>query len=591
MSKRISILHQSLRRGIVAGSATAAVLLLAGFAPAAQPRDDARLRPVLVRRAESPAATREDTLRALALLDRATFGARPVDVAEVLRIGPERWLDRQLRPERIDDRALDARLARFPAAAMSAGELLAAFPPPDPAARDSTRRMQSGATEPGTMQADAARVRRPRQAGGARQRGPQAILFDLAGAKVQRAVYSERQLQEVMTDFWFNHFNVFFGKNLDRYLVAGYERDAIRPHVFGRFRDLLGATAKHPAMLVYLDNARSVVPDSMRGAMAGGPRARGRLGGARASADAADARRRPTGLNENYARELMELHTLGVDGGYTQHDVVEVARALTGWSIDRGGDGGEPGFIFRPRQHDFGAKTILGRAFPAGRGQDEGEAVLDLLARSPATARHIAFKLAQRFVADDPPTALVDRLADTFLRTDGDLRAITRTLFTSPELYAASVRNAKVKTPIEFVASALRVSGAEVGPSRGILQALRQLGQVPYLASAPTGYPAASEEWTNSGAMLNRMNFALALAAGRIDGVTVDLARFAPAARETEPQARVASLAAMLIPARGDARLFRTIADDVARQGAMGDAAAGARALGLLLGSPDFQRR
>jgi uncharacterized protein (DUF1800 family) len=594
MRKRISILRPGLRRGIAAASATAGVLLLAGLAPAAQPRDDLRPRPVLVRRAASPPpSTREDTLRALALLNRATFGARPADVAEVLRIGPERWLDRQLRPERIDDRALEARLARFPAAAMSAGELLAAFPRPDPAARtarDSTRRMQPEAMEPGTMQADAARVRRPRQACGARQRGPQAILFDLAGAKVQRAVYSERQLQEVMTDFWFNHFNVFFGKNLDRYLVAGYERDAIRPHVFGRFRDLLGATAKHPAMLIYLDNARSVVPDSMRGATGGFPRARGRLGGgARVPAEA--ARRRPTGLNENYARELMELHTLGVDGGYTQHDVVEVARALTGWSIERGGDGGEPGFIFRPRQHDFGAKTILGRAFPAGRGQDEGEAVLDLLARSPATARHVAFKLAQRFVADEPPPALVDRLADTFLRTDGDLRAVTRALFTSPELYAAGVRNAKVKTPIEFVASALRASGAEVGPSRGILQALRQLGQVPYLASAPTGYPAASEEWTNSGAMLNRMNFALALAAGRLDGVTVDLARFAPASRETGTQARVATLAAMLMPAGGDPRLFRTIADDVERQGAMGDAAAGSRALGLLLGSPDFQRR
>jgi uncharacterized protein (DUF1800 family) len=604
--------------------AAASVLLLAGVAPAAPPRHAVRLRPVLVRRAAAPTPpSREDTLRALRLLGRATFGARPGDVAEVLRLGPDAWLDRQLHPARIDDSAVEARLARFPAAAMGTGELLAAFPRPDPAARagrDSLRRMREAngggaAVRPGiaadsgmAMRPDgAAFARPPRAGGGGARRGPQAILFDLAGAKLQRAVYSDRQLQEVMTDFWFNHFNVFFGKNLDRYLVAGYERDAIRPHVFGRFRDLLGATAKHPAMLFYLDNARSMVPDSMRryspaqrGGMraAGGGMRRGRLAGrgpgARLPGDTAAGvrRQRPTGLNENYARELMELHTLGVDGGYTQHDVVDVARALTGWTIDRGmgrGNGdAAPRFVFRPQLHDFGPKTILGRDFPAGRGQEEGEAVLDLLARSPATARHVALKLAQRFVADDPPPALVERLAQTFLRTDGDLAAVTRALFTSPELQDA--RGTKVKTPLEFVASALRATGAEVGPSRGLLQALRQLGEVPYLSSAPTGYPATSAEWTNSGAMLNRMNFALALAAGRIDGVTVDEERFRPALRASGTQARVAALARTLMPGGGDPRLLATIAGDVDRQG-QGDDPAAARALGLLLGSPDFQRR
>jgi len=602
-----------------------AALLLAGVAPAATPRHDLRPRPVLVRRAAVPAPpSREDTLRALQLLSRATFGARPEDVAEVLRIGPDAWLDRQLHPTRIDDSALEARLARFPAASMRTGELLAAFPRPDPAARagrDSLRRAREAnggvAMRPGmapdsgmAMRPDGAAFARARRAGAGAQRGPQAILFDLAGAKLQRAVYSDRQLQEVMTDFWFNHFNVFFGKNLDRYLVAGYERDAIRPYVFGRFRDLLGATAKHPAMLVYLDNARSMVADSMRRyspAQRGGVRGMGGMGARRGAfarrmapddSMAARARpQRPTGLNENYARELMELHTLGVDGGYTQHDVIAVARALTGWTVDRGmGRGGreggemEPGFIFRPALHDFGPKTILGHDFPAGRGQDEGEAVLDLLARSPATARHVALKLAQRFVADDPPPALVERLAQTFLRTDGDLAAVTRALFTSPELYDARVRGAKVKTPLEFVASALRASGADVGPSRGLLQALRQLGQVPYLSSPPTGYPATSAEWTNSGAMLNRMNFALALAAGRIDGVTVDADHFRPALRESATQARVAALARALMPAGGDPRLVSTITADVDRQ-TQGDGAAAARALGLLLGSPDFQRR
>ncbi|HEV7590323.1 MAG TPA: DUF1800 domain-containing protein, partial [Longimicrobium sp.] len=586
-----------------------------------------RPRPVLVRRAPADPnpPSREDTLRALHLLGRATFGARPEDLAEVLRIGPDAWLDRQLHPARIDDSALQARLARFPAAAMSVGELLAAFPRPDPAARagrDSLRREReanagSAAMRPGmapdsgmVMRPDGAAFTRARRAGAGAARGPQAILFELAGARLQRAVYSDRQLQEVMTDFWFNHFNVFFGKNLDRYLVAGYERDAIRPRVFGRFRDLLGATAKHPAMLVYLDNARSMVADSMRRyspAPRGGVRgmgrpsalqggfARGRPGPLAAADSAAAGAQRVRGLNENYARELMELHTLGVEGGYTQHDVVDVARALTGWSVDRGmgrGDGEiEPRFVFRPQLHDFGPKTILGHDFPAGRGQDEGEAVLDLLARSPATARHVAYQLAQRFVADDPPPALVERLAQTFLRTDGDLAAVTRALFTAPELYDARFRGTKVKTPLEFVASALRAAGADVGPSRGLLQALRQLGQVPYLSSAPTGYPATSVEWTNSGAMLNRMNFALALAAGRIDGVTVDAERFRPALREPGTPARVAALARALMPAGGDPRLLATIAADLDRQGQGDGTAAAARALGLLLGSPDFQRR
>ncbi|MFL5382707.1 MAG: DUF1800 domain-containing protein [Longimicrobiaceae bacterium] len=602
----------------------AAALLLASVAPA-HPRHDVRPRPVLARRAAAVPnpPSREDTLRALHLLGRATFGARPEDLAEVLRIGTDAWLDRQLHPARIDDSALEARLARFPAASMSVGRLVADYPPPrpDPAARaqrDSLRQARESAAAMRQMAPDsgmamredgAAFPRQRRQAGGAR-RGPQAILFDLAGAKLQRAVYSDRQLQEVMTDFWFNHFNVFFGKNLDRYLVGAYERETIRPRVFGRFRDLLGATAHHPAMLVYLDNARSAVADSMRGfspqgggvrgmgmgarPRPGGAFGRGRVNGRMRGDSMVPARQRPTGLNENYARELMELHTLGVDGGYTQHDVVEVARALTGWTVDRGpgrtdGDA-DPRFIFRPMLHDFGPKTILGQQFPAGRGQEEGEAVLDLLARSPATARHVARKLAERFVADDPPPALVERLAETFLRTDGDLAAVTRALFTAPEFYEARWRGTKVKTPLEFVASALRATGADVGPSRTLLMALRQLGQVPYLSSAPTGYPAASAEWTNSGAMLNRMNFALSLAAGRVDGVSVDEARFRPALAAPDTRARVAALARTLMPAGGDPRLLATIAGDVERQ--QGDErAAAARALGLLLGSPDFQRR
>jgi len=539
-------------------------------------------------------------------------------VAEVLRMGREAWLDRQLHPERIDDSALGRRLAAFPAAAMSPGELLAAYPRPrtDPARR-ARRRAAPGDTSAMAMRADGAGF-----AGGRRQarpRGPQAILADAAGARLQRAVYSERQLEEVMTDFWFNHFNVFFGKNQDRYLVTAYEREAIRPHVFGKFRDLLEATAKHPAMLVYLDNARSMVPDSMnpdaeridaarRRLLAMTPAQRAEVfrrrgvdpaAGERmlAGADpAAGGQRRERGINENYARELMELHTLGVDGGYTQHDVIEVARALTGWTIQRGGgrrgaDGAEPAFAFRPAMHDRGEKTVLGHRLPAGRGIEDGEAVLDLLARHPATARHVALQLAQRFVADEPPAALVDRLADVFTRTGGDLREVTRALFLAPEFNDPHWRGAKVKSPLEFVAGALRATGADAGPSRGLLQALRQMGQVPYAASPPTGYPNTSAEWTNSGAMLNRMNFALALAAGRIDGVAVDESRFAPALAARDADTRVAALAAMVMPAADDARLFHTIADDVRQQAQLDDRQRAARALGLLLGSPDFQRR
>ncbi|HET7228632.1 MAG TPA: DUF1800 domain-containing protein [Longimicrobium sp.] len=638
------------RRRLAAAGVMCGAMLLAALVPAGAAPRPALLHPVLARRAPAPPTqappTREDTARALHLLNRATFGARPRDIAEVLRMGPEAWLDRQLHPERIPDSAVEARLAAHPAARMSPGELYAAFPPPrqNPAAvarRDSLRRareqagdgsgMMSGGASPDEARPAAPRRRQRRLAAGdtamamradgagfTRANGarPALILADLAGAKLQRAVYGERQLEEVMTDFWFNHFNVFFGKNQDRYLVGAYEREAIRPHVFGRFRDLLEATAKHPAMLVYLDNAQSVVPDSMNPnagrrdaalrqlrAMSPGQRAqllrrRGvdpQLARRMAAGDTAVlARMRTRGINENYARELMELHTLGVDGGYTQHDVVEVARALTGWSVARGlrrgGGGGEPSFVFRAAAHDAGEKTVLGHRLPSGRGVEDGEEVLDILARHPATARHVAFQLAQRFVADQPPQALVDRLAQVFTRTDGDLREVTRALFLSPEFNDPRVRGAKVKSPLEFVASALRATGAEVGPSRMLLQTLRQMGQVPYAATAPTGYPSASEEWTNSGAMLSRMNFGLALAAGRLNGIRLDAAALASPGSSQE-DAEVAALARAVLPGVHDARLLATVSEDLRAQTALAPEQRTARALGLLIGSPVFQKR
>ncbi|HEX8454599.1 MAG TPA: DUF1800 domain-containing protein [Longimicrobium sp.] len=492
--------------------------------------------------------TREDTARAVHLLERATWGVRRDELAEVLRSGPDAWLERQLHPERIEDAALPARLARFPAANAAPAQLLRDYPRREAMPRDSMARDTTAA--------------RRRQGGMA----PARILADLAGARLQRAVYTERQLEDVMADFWFNHFNVFFGKGADRYLVGDYERAAIRPHVFGRFRDLLGATAAHPAMLVYLDNARSTAADSATAMMTGG---------------------RPRGINENYARELLELHTLGVDGGYTQRDVGEVARAFTGWTVAAAGYGarrqqGGPRFVFRPALHDAGAKTVLGRTLAPGRGIEDGTEVLDLLARHPATARHVARKLAGRFVADDPPQRLVDELAAVFTRTDGDLREVTRALFRSPEF--ARARGVKTRTPFEFVAGTLRATEAEVRPSRELIQTLRQLGHLPYAATPPTGYIHDSAEWTSGGAMLARMNFALALSRGEVQGVRIDPARLLPSA----PSDPVAELARVLLPARETTTLVRAVAEDAARL--PDDQARRARALALILGSPAFQR-
>ena len=547
-------------RSIVLIALLPAALLAANGADA-QPK---RARPTLERRA----ASREDTARAVHLLERATWGVRRHELAEVLRIGPDAWLERQLHPERVDDAAMRARLTRFPAAEASPARLMREYPRAQAARRDSMERRTAGdrtairrdSMVPPAGRDTAAARRRPRAM------GPQRILVDLAGARLQRAVYTQRQLEDVMADFWFNHFNVFFGKGADRYLVGDYERAAIRPHVFGRFRDLLGATAKHPAMLVYLDNARSTAADSAAAMVAG---------------------RRPRGLNENYARELLELHTLGVNGGYTQRDVGEVARAFTGWSVGSTGYGarrqrGEPRFVFRRALHDAGAKTVLGRPLPAGRGIEDGTDVLDLLARHPATARHLARKLAGRFVADDPPQRLVDELAAVFTRTDGDLREVTRALFRSAEF--ARARGAKTRTPFEFVAGALRATGAEVRPSRELLQALRELGQLPYAATPPTGYIHDSAEWTSGGAMLARMNFALALSRGEVQGVRVNPARLLPSAA-SDP---AAELARVLLPARETGTLVRAVAEDAARL--PNAEARTARALALILGSPAFQR-
>ncbi len=384
------------------------------------------------------------------VLNRITFGARDGDVERVRATGLQRYIEQQLHPDRIPDPAMAGRLAGLTTLNMNTREIASTFEAPLIEARRA--RKQDGKAEPDP---DAPKMPTPVQ-----QRA-NGVLVELGQQKLLRAVYSERQLQEVLTDFWFNHFNVDARKGRDRFMLTEYERDVIRPHVLGSFRDLLGATAKSPAMLFYLDNWMSVDPNGPHPASSAPRSVRGPFGGrmvvpgtARQTTDRKNA---PKGLNENYGRELLELHTLGVDGGYTQKDVTEVARAFTGWTIENPRQGG--GFVFRPQLHDPGQKVVLGHTIKPGGGESDGEQVLDIVAKHPATARFIASKLVRRFVTDVPPPALVDRAAKKFMETGGDLRETTRTILLSPEFLAPEAFNAKAKTPFEFLVSALRKTG------------------------------------------------------------------------------------------------------------------------------------
>ena len=355
----------------------------------------------------------------LHVLQRLTYGPRPGDVGRVAALGVDGWIERQLDPARIDDTAVEQALTALPTLTMSIADLHRDYPRPDP---EMQRRLAAGEMSPREAREQYPPERRPAR-----------IVAELQAARMLRAVASERQLQELMVDFWFNHFNVYAAKGEVRWYLTAYERDVIRPHALGRFGDLLRATARHPAMLFYLDNWLSRRPGFT-------PRQGPNAG-------------RPSGLNENYARELMELHTLGVDGGYTQADVTEVARAFTGWTIERPRE--DARFVFRQALHDTGAKRVLGHAIRGG-GQLDGERVLDLLAAHPATAGFLAGKLVRRFVADEPPAALVDRVAAAYRASGGDARAMLRVVFASPEFRAPTAAGAKIKKPSEFVASAAR---------------------------------------------------------------------------------------------------------------------------------------
>jgi uncharacterized protein (DUF1800 family) len=450
------------------------------------------------------------------VLDRIGYGARPGDVERVRAMGLQRYIDEQLRPDRVADQAMGARLADLRTTGLSEHEIVNQFELPELEAR---QRKKQNANNAGDVDTGAPKMPDP-----VTQKA-NSLVLELSEQKLLRATYSERQLDEVLTDFWFNHFNVDARKGRDRFMLTAYERDVIRPHVLGRFRDLLGADAKSPAMLFYLDNWMSADPNgphadpNQRARVVRGPFG-GRFIAPAPQRPPAQGKNAPKGLNENYGRELMELHTLGVDGGYTQKDVTEVARAFTGWTLEPPKQGG--GFRFAARIHDDGQKIVLGHVIKAGGGESDGEQVLDILAKHPSTARFIATKLTRRFVSDTPPPALVDRVAARFTETNGDLREVMRTILTSPEFLSPDAYRAKVKTPLEFVVSALRATGADVADAKPLVRELQQLGMPLYQCQPPTGYKDTGDAWVNTGALVSRMNFALRLSNNQIPRVHVD---------------------------------------------------------------------
>lgn len=540
-----------------------------------------------------------DEQRILHVLNRLGFGTRPGDVARVKAIGLDNYINQQLNPQKINDAVADAKIKDLLTLDMTTAQLYEKFPQPGQLLRQMERRgelpaelaaarenrVKAGAepmpTQPQAgetmeMQANAGEAKKdadasnenpnPRDNQKYRQalreyyqehglQLPQRISAELQASRILRAVYSERQLQEVMVDFWTNHFNVFVGKGADRWFLTAYDRDTIRPNTMGKFSDLLVATAQSPAMLFYLDNFQSVSPNApavgagqrmrnqQRGGLFGGLIGRNRdREGARQPPSNAQRQRR--GINENYARELMELHTLGVDGGYTQKDVQEVARCFTGWTIfaPRGGGAAAQAmlngpraemlrenagkFFFNPRTHDDREKIVLGHKIPAGGGINDGLTVLDMLAHSPATAKFVANKLVRHFVSDNPPAGLVDRVAAIFTKTDGDIREMLRTIFFSPEFNSAVAYRAKIKRPFELTISAIRTLGAETTGGPQLHQWIARMGEPLYGFQTPNGYSDLAESWVNTGGLLERFNFGLMLASNRIPGTRVDLKQF-----------------------------------------------------------------
>jgi len=594
-------------------------------------------------------------------LNRLAYGPRPGDVGRIKQMGLAKWIDQQLNPNSVDDRAVEARLANYPTLRMSSATLIADYPQPKQAAKQELKQQQAAerradaaavasnasvssstpvyvadsaanesantAKEPAdSPSAPAAMKEDPNMEngrgnvatrGGKRDvlgggdpnavpraiaddsKRPQRVVEELAMAKVTRAIYSDRQLQQVMDDFWFNHFNVYAPKGEDKWYLTSYEREVIQPHALGKFKDLLTATAKSPAMLFYLDNFLSADPRAAQRAalqremrqMRRGPYGLGRP----MPPNAQNKKKQERGLNENYGRELMELHTLGVDGGYTQKDVTEVARCFTGWTIEKPRE--HPQFKFDERLHDPDPKYVLGKKIHAG-GMKDGEEVIELLAKHPNTAKFVSTKLARRFVSDDPPGALVQRMAQTFQSSNGDIRAVMHTMIYSPEFWTRDAYRAKIKAPFELVVSAVRALGTDVDTPMPLVQWIGRIGEPLYQCQPPTGYSDKSDAWVNTGALLNRLNFSLALAGNRVRGSRSDVTALLGAESSANPKSALDRAVAVFLGGEVASGTVDTLQkqldspqvlsaklDDPVKQVDLGVVT------GLVLGAPEFQRR
>jgi uncharacterized protein (DUF1800 family) len=554
-------------------------------------------------------------------LNRLAYGPRPGDVEHIRQMGLDKWVEQQLHPDSIDDSALNERLENYRTLKMSSEKLLQEYPQPKQAAkqegvakqeivaerREKIRDAEAQLQQTGNENLDKAQQQL------AKVQGPGRITAELAMAKVDRAVYSQRQLEAVMEDFWFNHFNIFANKGDDRWLATAYVRDTIRPHTMGKFQDLLIATAKSPAMLFYLDNWQSVDPAAFKAheqqvAMRRGGFQGGFSGGAAPQPGtfpgpsgnpqqngAKPQQKQERGLNENYGREVMELHTLGVDAGYTQQDVIAMAECLTGWTIREPRK--DPAFEFKPEFHAMGKKIVMGRTFYDG-GMNDGEEALKMLANHPSTGLFISRKLARHFVSDNPPPALVNRMADTYAATNGDIRSVLKTMIYSPEFWSKDAYRAKVKTPFELVASTARALNADVTISFPLAQWVGRMGEPLFQCQPPTGYSDKAETWVNTGALLNRLNFALAFASDKMPGAKVGLAEmFGPEALSDPDMALKRALEifldgqvapgtrATLEGRLKDPQILQARLDDPVKK--VNDGLIG----GLVLGAPEFQRR
>jgi len=594
-------------------------------------------------------------------LNRLAYGPRPGDLERVRQMGLAKWIDQQLNPNSIDDKALEARLEDYPTLKMSSEKLIAEYPQPKQAEKEAAKRAQAQLEQQQQTRSDAAaaivskdmqptpaptetaatEVNQPTAAAqpnggdanapapmkdnpaqenpGAQGKGkrdvlgsdpnnvpraisedskkPQRVVAELAMAKVTRSIYSERQLQQVMDDFWFNHLNVFAGKGEDRYYLTAYERDVIQPHTLGKFKDLLTASAKSPAMLFYLDNYLSADPRAaQREAQERYARQMARYRGWGSPPVPPNAQKKnDRGLNENYGRELMELHTLGVDGGYTQKDVTEVARCFTGWTIEKPRQ--NPEFKFDDRLHDPDPKMVLGKKIHAG-GMKDGEEVIDLLVHDPSTARFISTKLARRFVSDTPPEALVARMAQTFAESDGDIKSVMHTMIYSPEFWSRETYRAKIKTPFEFVVSAARALGTDVDMPQPLVGWVGRIGEPIYQCQPPTGYADKADTWVNTGALLNRLNYSLALAGNKMRGSRTDVAALLGVETSTDAKAALERAVQVFLGGQVGPTTVETLEkqldspqvvqaklDDPVKQVDLGVVA------GLVLGAPEFQRR